>query len=500
MNSFVTGIAQLFSSVPSEMVGKSEENLNNLTVYYQISQFDKQMPANLGLSGLNERDVLTIGLFDGIDDDASEERLFRTDKMDEWDDFSQYFNSMEKDDPVKIKISIAKSCRNGVVSIYCPDLFAAYLKSHSLKSILSLFEGICLNNTMCFEYQENDISLIGSSLAFVKKGHYPVYLTKPLLNKDVVTQGKYLCCNDLIQAHLLPVDFSLSGTDCEKYPILPLFHKLTMLYTLCYLFDYLTLTGDELFYKLNGYKTLAGCIKVSNIESASVDDGSWNKYLDIFKWLYNGGNLTDKAAIARNIISLNIEDEDGLSLRDGTFDAIDSNYRIYEKENVKQYIELRNNVAAQLRDYQRYIIGIYDEFEEAFKKLLFSFLAFAFTTSIIRVLAKNIKDNILIPDTIITLLLGLCAVSLLYYTYARWERRKKVELFDKQYNDTRKFYEELLSPEEMSELFTDERNKDGTYKAFIEERTCRYDFLWVGVNVVFIAALLYIRFFINNAS
>jgi hypothetical protein len=186
-------------------------------------------------------------------------------------------------------------------------------------------------------------------------------------------------------------------------------------------------------------------------------------------------------------------------LRDGTLDAIDSNYLIYEKENVKQYIEIRNCVSNQLRDYQKYIIGIYDEFEGDFKKLFFSFLTFAFTTILIRVLAKNMEDKMLLPDTVIWLLLGYCAVSCFYYAYARWRRDKKVGLFDKQYNDTRKFYEKLLSQKELNELFTDERNNDGTYKAFIEERTYNLDWVWIGANVVFIIILLYIKYGVNVA-
>ena len=129
--------------------------------------------------------------------------------------------------------------------------------------------------------------------------------------------------------------------------------------------------------------------------------------------------------------------------------------------------------------------------------MFFSFLTFAFTTIIIRVQAKNMEDKVLLPDTVICLLLGYCAVSCLYYAYARWKRDKKVKLFDKQYNDTRKFYEELLSEKEMNELFTDERSKDGSYRAFIEERTYSLDWVWICANLIFIGALFYIKYVVN---
>lgn len=497
MNSFITRIAQLFSSAPREQVEKSVENLNELTVYYEVHQFDKDLPAALNLEGLSGRDVLTIGLFDGVDDTASEERVFCTDNMGEWNNIVQYYCGIDKDEPIKIKLSISKRRVKGKSSVYCPDLFANHIKSLGLKDVITLFDGIQQDGPLCVEYQEGEISLVGTSIAFVSNGHTPVYPPKPLLNEDVIEQGKYLCCNDLIRTHLKPSDFELRGTDNDGHPIMPLMQKAAMLYSLCFLFDYVTLMGNQLHYKLNGYKTLTGNINVETVYGAAIDATSWHRYLEIFKWQYNGGNLTDKSAIARNIVSLNMGEDGKLSLREGTLDAIESNYRIYEKENVKQYIELRNNVAKQLRDYQKYIIGIFDEFEQDFKKMFFSFLGFAFTTTIIRVLAKNIEDKVILPDTIIWLLLGYCAVSCFYYAYARWKRDKKVELFDKQYNATRTFYKDLLSEKELNELFTDERNKDGTYKAFIDERTYRFDWVWVIAILIFAGVLIYIKCVVN---
>lgn len=497
MNSFITRIAQLFSSAPREQVEKSVEDLDVLTTYFEVHQFDKDLPAALDLAGLNERDVLTIGLFDGVDDTASEDRVFRTDDMGGWNSIVQYYSWIDKDEPIKIKLSVTKRRVNGKRSVYCPDLFANYLKSLGLKDMIGLFDGIQQNGTLCVEYQEGEISLVGPSMAFVSKGHEPIYPPKPVLNEDVIEQGKYLCCNDLIKDHLKPSDFELRGTDNDGYPIMPLIEKAAVLYSLCFLFDYVTLTGDQLHYKLNGYKTIIGNINVGTVNGAEIDASSWLRYLDIFKWQYNGGNLTDKSAIARNIVSLNMGEDGALSLREGTLDAIDSNYRIYEKENVKQYIEIRNNVAKQLRDYQKCIIGIFDEFEQDFKKMFFSFLGFAFMTTIIRVLAKNIEDKVILPDTVIWLLLGYCAVSCFYYAYARWRRDKKVALFDKQYNATRSFYKDLLSDKELNDLFTDKRNKDGTYKAFIEERTYRFDWVWVVAILIFAGILIYIKCVVN---
>lgn len=499
MNSFVTRMARLFSSAPREIVAESEEIINGLTAYYQIGQFDRQLPANLTLDGLNSRDVLTLGLFDGVDDNASEQHVFRSDNPKEWAEFVHAFENMDKDDPVKLKLAITKYHGERKCSVYDEELFGKFLSELGMSDFLVMLDELIENGSFCFEYQEGNVSLVGERLAFVSLGHTPLYKARTGLNDNATEQGKFTSCNDLICKHLLPTDFDLAGNDLDAKPLQPLLRKAAMLYALCFLFDYLTLSEEgTLHYKLNGYKTLTGDIDIASIGEADISEQSGLKYLEVFKWLYNGGNLTDKTTIARNIISLNITDDKKLFLRDGVIDAIDSNYRIYERENVRQYIGIRNKVSEQLRNYQKDIIKIYDDFEQDFKKITFSFLTFAFTTAIIRILAKNMDDAIIIPNTIILLLLGFCSMSCFYYVYASWERNEKVKLFDKQYNDMRRLYSELLSKKELDELFADEKNIDGTYRAFIKERTYRYDWLWISFNVIFAGILLYIKYCMNS--
>ena len=130
--------------------------------------------------------------------------------------------------------------------------------------------------------------------------------------------------------------------------------------------------------------------------------------------------------------------------------------------------------------------------------MFFGYMTFVFTTVIIRVMAKNVEEAVLIPDTIIILLMLYCAASLLYQCFTRKILDGRIKLLDKQYNDTRNFYAELLSEKELNELFTDQRNKDGTYRAFLEEREVHFDILWMVLNILTVIALICILFFINH--
>ena len=86
----------------------------------------------------------------------------------------------------------------------------------------------------------------------------------------------------------------------------------------------------------------------------------------------------------------------------------------------------------------------------------------------------------------------------MYQSYTRSILNGKIGLLDKQYNDTRNFYGDLLSEKELNELFTDQRNDDGTYITFLKEREVHFDMLWLGLNVLTIIALICVLIFVNH--
>ena len=164
---------------------------------------------------------------------------------------------------------------------------------------------------------------------------------------------------------------------------------------------------------------------------------------------------------------------------------------------MEQYIGIRNSVSEQLRNYQKEIINIVDGFENDFKKLLFSFLTFVFTSVLIRCLAKNIESKILLPDSIIYCLIVFCVISFGYFFYSNWEVNEKIRLFDKRYNDTRSFYGEILSEKELQELFMDSKSDKGLYQSFMEEREIKYRCVWI-IGVVIVMILLLFMLWLNH--
>ncbi len=469
------------------------ENFQEVFVTFETNNLNQSLPSNIDIADVNVRDVLEITVYYSAEEDADTEVKYLSSEENAWNIFIASYEAIDKDERRKIKIRISKDSNSSRFSVYDFNKFLNYLNGLSFELLLNQFDRLANIGCRVIEIQSEFDRVVAGRFAFVPKDFIPNLNTDNSNRANIIRKANQLCCNDLIKESLLPSDFHVEQNS-GNHELIVLLNKVQLLYTACFLFDYIRYANGVYDYKINGFKTLSEVIDVSNLGRLDTDPSSAEQFLEAYKWVYTGGNPLDKIVIARNIISLNLIDLTSLSISNKTIDAIISNYRIYEKENVKQYISVRNDISKQLRDYQREIIKVVDEFDGDFKKSFFTSLTFVFTTVLIRVLAKNITDAVIVPDIILFLLIGYCILSLCYYFYARWVLDSKIKLFDAQYKKSRKYYEEILSEKELSDLFDDIRTGDGSYEMFQKERKTKYRNLWlwgtVSLIVVFMIMLI----------
>lgn len=477
-------IGNLFSPNSQWTMDKCEENESQVNIEFTLgtcsvySPLLNEEPDFL----LNDRDEISVGYFE--DEVVIAQYYPAQDKN--WETFIAELRGEASADNARVVVNIAKRFVDNRVSVYLYDIFGNYIASKNFANILSTFDRLLnVHPQVFFEFQEEGHFMWHTNrFAFVNKGEN---IELERTSEDIISKSQTICTNNLVTRHLLPGDFKRVEVVERTDRFQEMFCNCAQLLVLCFIADYAKIEGNTVEYKINGYRTIYKQIEINDIcNLGRISNSTIDVYFQVFAWLYNGGNIYDKIAIVRNIITLNI-DESTLSLKNTTFDSIQTNYNIYEKKNVEQYIGVRNKVSEQLRNYQREIINIVDGFENDFKKLLFSFLTFVFTSVIIRCMAKNINDKILLPDNIIYCLLAFCFISFIYFFYANWEVKEKIRLFDKRYNDTRTFYGEILSEKELDELFMDEKSEKGLYQSFMEEREVKYKCVWIlGLIIVMI--------------
>lgn len=489
-------IASLFCPESQWNISKIEENFREIHLEFELSECDynAETLAEKPDLGISQRDKVSFVLMEEGERIAS---YYPTEGQG-WNDFVTAAKENSTEDTCQLLVDVKKGVGDNRRTIYYQDELLKYVERLSVEEILVQFDILMTGREhVIFEVQDPQFAAFKAQrFAFVQKDAADDMPTE-LPDLDTVEKNKKICTNNLQAEHLLPEFFEIEGGADNENPWQRVMSNCGQLLVLCYLADFARLGDGRIEYKINGYKTVHNTIDAGRITTENIISKSLPIYYQIYKWLYQGGNIYDKINIIRNIVTLNMED-DGISLKETTFDSILSNYNIFEKKNVEQYIGLRNNVAVQLRAYQKEIIDAVASYENGMRTMFFGYLTFVFTTVIIRVMAKNAEETVLIPDTIIVLLMLYCAASLLYQCFTRQILDGRIKLLDKQYNDTRNFYAELLSEKELNELFIDQRNKDGTYRAFLKEREVNFDILWMVLNVLTVIALICILVFINH--
>lgn len=426
------------------------------------------------LSFLNSRDKLHLS----YTIDEGEPIDFYSNFSNE-DFFKQLKNKTEdlKDESLKIAITITKQELNGVVSVYSYVDFISYLNNLSLSAIIVEFHGLLQkSNVLILESQKDEPISKTQTIWFVNKDHFG----KPdLIARDtIIDKAKSVCHYNLLsQYFLVPDDFSLVISNCED--LKKMFNRLTTALSIAYLYDITTIDKDLLTFRLNGYKAIS-----SSIEFKTIKSDPENQYFKIYEWVYNSGNFTDKIGLARNIISLHLSDQKSIELKGDSFQSIQSSYKVYEKQNIKQYIEIRNKISDQLLSFHDRANKIIETFASGFQKSAFALITFYISAIILKVLNKDTLIDVFTIDTSI-LSTAFIFCSAIYFFISKWEVNAQRDRFENNYADVKKRYTDLLDEQDICRIL----NNDHEFKSdlnFIKDKGNIYTLMWFIVLGVFL--------------
>lgn len=486
MNS-VFEIINLFSAHYNQIPEKCTEDFYTLTLLYEIDTLKALIPQNGITLEIPLRDILTVSIYDSDDLEDDVILKYNSSNNNDWNEFLVEYSRLDKAIKRLLKIEISKDAAGHEHSIYSFDLFSSYLESSNVFSILGQ---LCdfLNSDICeFEFQEDQISPFSTSkFQFHGKGKK---IIKTALSKSVeernrcISKAGFLCSSTEFKGELIPDD--IFPVTAENRFLKQLFDKLSTVYALCFLLDYTFEEQSYLNYKLNGFKSVAGKWALRQ----DINENTANVINRIYTWGYNGGDIDDKILIIRNILSLNI-DPTTLVMHSNTFDAILSNYKIYQKENVRQYLDLRNNIVKDIQRYQDSILKAIDDFEDTFKKLSISLLSFFFISIVLSILSFSLSSNRHIPDAVLLCCIALCVISLWYYKKERKWLKGRIDYLESRFKNSKKYYEDLLGKEELKNFFDEENNSGNKDEQFRSNKIDEFSNLWKWSSLVILVALL----------
>lgn len=436
---------------------------------------------------LNPRDKLLLSV--SIEDGDPFDYYSGSDATEFLQEYKERMSIVENE-TVEVTLQITKDLQIGVISVYLYEEFLKFLKGLTLQVVYQEFYTYFQKaHFLILELQANGPEAKTQTIWFVNKGYTG---TPSILDRQsILDKGKSACNFNLsTRSSLVAEDFWL--TENNDVGLAELFDPMATFLAVAFLYDISTVQANNLDFRLNGYKSMNG-----HIDTSIKDPNPLNPYFSIYQWVYGSGNFIDKIGLARNIISLHLENTGAIGLKGDAFLSIQSSYKVYEKQNIKQYIEIRNKISDQLLSFHDRANKIIENFAAGFQKSAFALITFYISAIILKVLNKNKLVDVFTIDTAI-LSTSFIACSVIYYFVQKWEVNAQRIRFENNYQDVKARYTDLLDAQDIDRIMNNDHefNSDLT---FIKTKGKIYSIMWFAFLGIFLATT-WLLYFIYNPS
>ncbi len=366
------------------------ERLN--TVEASFSTFCELLPdateLNYLCSIVPKRDTFTLTL---QTDSGDIVRI--TNKNTDTLNFSKLIEDLSMEDNIDVKIQIDKNGLEGRFSIYNFPSFVHDLLQRSPIIIMKWFSERLKNQQyLMFEVFDYDISLATRTIAFESSENATF---SPKINRiqrlNSCKEIAYFYNMDTFE--IIPDDFIIEGIIRAGDNLKPLFGKLSTMLSLIYVASSASINDKVINVQISGQRTTTHELNLIDIK----EDEKW---ISIYTWIFTDGNPTDKALIARNIISLYCKYATFLNLDDTVFAAIKTNYNLDLRNNVNQYLNMKSDIARFIQNIVTQIGDYAIDILIKFKSNLIALFGFLFTVVLTRIGSTQKWKDIFTKDTI----------------------------------------------------------------------------------------------------
>lgn len=391
-----------------------------------------------------------------------------------------------EEEPYRVELTIYKDVSQGRISVFSLDEFWKHLVHRSIYDFLILLDKIRGDsNYILFDLNE-DLAPFGTSFIFFQNTTlYGSIDGKEMSRMREERLKKWeLACNFQNRSRLvfIPEDFSLTRSEDVDIMFVDYFQRVKTLFALAYIFDSTRIKENSISYRLHGHRTFEG-----ELDLKIALEKDYSGYYEIYQWAYEGGNITDKIGLVRNILSLSFSRESKVALKGRPLASIRSGFNLYLKENIREYLSLRRDLLSDLLKMSDKAVKIGDSFVLNFQRSIFSFLSFFASLVVIRVLGKGGFEKVFSPEATTLSALFLTG-TLFYYILSQWEISSALKRLEKQYNRVKNRFSDLLTPEDISRILEHDKEYDLMVET-IDQKRMAYSILWLVLIVMFGVAI-----------
>ncbi len=380
-------------------------------------------------------------------------------------DYMKFAAGVSKDDRTKIDIEIRKSVRDGVLSVYCLEKFLEFFTEEGTDTLTRLerwnvivkFSG----GRTAFEVLDEDVEFHAGAFIFTNDavGFEP---EKEMREEKTRIANEACTFMDRREIKLLPGDFDVKtkapqGGTWRFGRLAESMRKLDTVMAVIYLGASSRLEGKK--------EAVLEITRGGREFHFPLDDIPENETLTkLVAWILSEENAVERADVARNAVSLLCRDEQQILTADASLmDSVRSNFNLYKRKNVDQYIEAKKLLSQSILDVAKQIEDLMGTLVDGFKT---NFIAII-TVVITQVLKDNINlDKIgkgdFVDVTFKAVVTIYIAASVIYLVITLVHIFFKWDFYRKYFRQTKEKLSGLLDEKELaSELEKADKIKRG---------------------------------------
>ena len=381
-----------------------------------------------------------------------------------------FYQDSKEDTEVNISLEINKMISQNTLSVYNFEKFSNSILNKSNKEILGIFSDFLKNTEyLIFELYDSNLLFWTNTMVF-KNYNQNTPEIKFLRSNKIEICKQISSFYNVTDYELIPDDFEIISNSNNNI-FEEIFSKLRTLMSMIYVSNTAIIDNESLNVEIIGQRKT--CFNY-NINTQLVNNDELYK---IYKWIFTDGNSVDKAIIARNIISLHCQYDDILRTDQKTFSSIQSNFSLYQRDNVVKYIELKNKLGEYIIKIVTETNDIVTGLTDKFKKNIIACFTFIFTIVLANIVSSNPLNNIFTKD--ITFLLETILVgSIGYLVISVLEMNYNLKKLERGYEDLKNNYTDILDANDILEIF----NNDKTFKDNVKDvkkKRILFTVIWV---------------------
>lgn len=426
------------------------------------------------ISAIPKRDKISIHL------STESEDYYTVCRNSSEEEYLKFIDGIYGSDTISAKLEIDKSISEEKLSIYNFRSFSEEIINLPIEEFMRVFARFFEESSkrMIFELFDSTNIFYTKTMCFIPTGNMST-LCEFDRNRRLQECRETSYFYNMSSYELLPDDFKIEVGYAEN-PFEKIFSKVVTILSTGYIASNFMLQSSAIQYQIMGQRSVDYTYKYDEVK------GNFTLYR-IYDWIYSGGNSIDKAIIARNIICLHCKYEPLFNMDEKVMSSIQSNYNLYLKDNVTQYLELKNKVAEYICDVVSRTGEYATELLDRFKTNMIAIFGFLFSVVIANIVSAQPVSNIFTRD--ITAIMEVVLAGSLIYLFICYKQSKyQIEKVYDSYNKLKTAYQGILDDHDIQECF-DNDSILNEMKKTIERSQKKSLLVWICILIVLFVAI-----------